>query len=765
MTPYWKGSTQRAVLMIAVLLYLTAGVFVWLRLSYPSDGTRLWVHPQDNMPSSVSALPLTPQNSDLRSTDRITAIEGYSIQYWADVFLRWDSFHPVWAFDQVVIYTVFRDGQSLDIPVKLRSFPVGQVLGDNIVTVLFLVAVQAGSGWLFAHRPHERAAQTLLLASSSLTAFSMCWFLGTDMVLFVSANGIWLYYRLATFVLLMIMCSSLLHFTLLLPHLNSRRPLGRQLVWFIYAIPYPAYTVYLLLIYTSHTLEWIQLWEHGIWFLMIACFATGLIAAMISYRKLRDVLARRWLAIVMVAFIITALLAITFGWLPMWISRETDTTWRTMPLIILPLAVGLVFAILFYRLFDFRFVIQRALVWSALTAMLIAVYITIVGMLSLLFNRPNDPLFSLVATGVAAVLSHPFRERMQGIVNRLIYGERDTPYKVMMSLTKRLEAALAPPAALNMIVQTIGKALKLPYAAIELIQDNNDVMMAEFGSRDAVPSGEWLSFPLEYAEETVGRLVVAPHSSGETLTLQDHRLISGLIHEAEVMIQTARLTVDLQRSREKIVTSREEERRRLRRDLHDGLGPSLASLMLEVDAARNFLHEDVSKAEYLLCDLKTQIQNAISDVRRLVYELRPPALDELGLVAALQEKARQLGQSAELLITVDASPLLPPLPAAVEGALYRITLEAIANTIRHAHATVCSVRLYLNDELHLEIWDNGHGLPEKPHYGIGLNSMRERVAELGGKFVIENAAEGGARVRATLPIRHYSSSLSVPMKG
>ncbi|MGH7753121.1 MAG: sensor histidine kinase, partial [Gemmatimonadales bacterium] len=164
-----------------------------------------------------------------------------------------------------------------------------------------------------------------------------------------------------------------------------------------------------------------------------------------------------------------------------------------------------------------------------------------------------------------------------------------------------------------------------------------------------------------------------------------------------------RLTAALQRSRERLVAAREEERRRLRRDLHDGLGPALAAQTLKVGSARALLGRNPAMAEAQLVELEHDIEAALTDIRRLVYDLRPPALDELGLAGAIRERAAQfnphpgmLDQENQLCIPADAPERLPPLPAAVEVAAYRITQEAMNNVVRHARARRCRVRLALD---------------------------------------------------------------------
>ncbi len=413
----------------------------------------------------------------------------------------------------------------------------------------------------------------------------------------------------------------------------------------------------------------------------------------------------------------------------------------------IPAAMGV--AIFKYRLYDIDLVINRTLVYGALSACVVGIYVFVVGYLGTLFRTGGNLAISLVATGLVAVLFAPLRDRLQHGVNRLMYGERDEPYAVISRLGERLRETDAPDAVLPAIVETVAQALKLPHAAITLRRDDDGFLTA---ATRGTPSGEPLVLPLAYGTEIIGQLVLSPRTPGEPFGTADRRLLDGIARHAEAAVYAVRLTADLQRSRERLVNAREEERRRLRRDLHDGLGPQLATLTLNIDAARNLLNQEPASADALLADLKGQIRGAISDIRRLVYDLRPPALDELGLVPAIREGATGYGQVG-LDVCVEAPGSLPSLPAAVEVAVYRITQEALTNVARHARASACRVRLSVREgEMELEVADDGVGLPEDRHGGVGIASMRERAAELGGTCEVAPMPGGGTRVTARLPL-------------
>lgn len=340
-----------------------------------------------------------------------------------------------------------------------------------------------------------------------------------------------------------------------------------------------------------------------------------------------------------------------------------------------------------------------------------------------------------------------------------MYGERDDPYHVLTHLGQRLEATLAPEAVLPTIVETIAQALKLPAAVITLQQQHEETVAASYGSAEK----ELVRFLLIYQNEQIGALLLAPRSPGEPFTPTDRRLLDDLARQAGIAAYSVRLMRDMQHlttellhSRTQLVTAREEERRRLRRDLHDGLGPQLASLTLKLETARNRLAHD-ALAQTLLDDLALRTQTTVADIRRLVYALRPPALDELGLISALRELTLQY--SDQLVMHLEASDDLPEFTAAVEVAVYRIAQETLTNVVRHAHAHHCQIRLTLDDAsswLILTVEDDGCGVSTSYQVGVGLVSMRERAEELGGTCTIQPWSMGGTRVQVRIPIHARS---------
>lgn len=415
--------------------------------------------------------------------------------------------------------------------------------------------------------------------------------------------------------------------------------------------------------------------------------------------------------------------------------------------VLLPISIGV--AIFRYRLWDVDLVINRALVYGALSVIVVTAYILLVGGLGYLFQSSGTLIFSLPVTGLIALVFQPLRERLQQAVNRLLYGDRDDPVRVLTRLGERLDASVAPAAVLPVLAEAMAQALRLPYVAVRLTGDSESSPAAEYGRKPA-NSSQFDEIPLTYQSEVVGQIIVSPRAGEGGFASGERTLLQNIARQVGMAAHAAQLTRDLQRSRERLVNAREEERRRLRRDLHDGIGPTLASQALALESIEKLITHDPIRALALTNDLKGQTRDAVLEIRRIIHDLRPPALDDLGLLEALREAIARLG-SGQLTITLEAPPAFPPLPAAVETAVYRVAVEAVTNVLRHARALNCRVRLSLEGGLRLEVVDDGVGLPADFRPGVGFHGMRERTEELGGTFSYGSSADG-TNILVTLPV-------------
>ena len=475
---------------------------------------------------------------------------------------------------------------------------------------------------------------------------------------------------------------------------------------------------------------------------VLSCLALAVAALIARYRR-SDPIARarlKWVAyaagLVLGAFAVSPIVMLTIG-----IDAPLG-----LALVAVPIAIGI--AILRHRLFDIDLLISRTLSYAALTGIVITLYVATVTYLGAVLRRPEDAIVSAGAALIVAVAFNPVRVRVQRAVDHLVYGQRADPYAVVAELGRRLGAALDPDSVLPTIARTVGDSLRLPYVAIELNAGDGEGIFASHGRpRDPV-----ISLPLAYQQEIVGHLLVSPRPGEARLGRQDLGVLDGLGRQVGVAAHGVRVTAELRRARERLVVAREEERRRLLRDLHDELGPRLASHTLLVDAARIALTRDAVRADTLLADLAQEMRRSLEEVRRIARGLRPPALDELGLPEALRDAAEQCA-SSRLAVEVDVTDV-DSTPTAVETAAYHVAREALANVVRHADARWCAVRLHRDERgaLVLEVEDDGKGIVLGTLPGVGFESMRERPAEVGGQCVIADRPGGGTRVTAVFPL-------------
>lgn len=398
----------------------------------------------------------------------------------------------------------------------------------------------------------------------------------------------------------------------------------------------------------------------------------------------------------------------------------------------LPVTIGI--AILRHRMFDIQLVLSRTLTYGVLVLVVVALYwLLLLGADLVLGDRTVG---GLLAVALVAVAAQPVSWFLQRRIERWVYGYRSDPATALRRLGASVESA-DPLHVVDSIAASVADALKVGRAWVEA--------PASHLSEDP----RTIRVPLVHRGERIGDLAVAV-PDGRAMSAADMALLHDLARHAAVTVRAAQLASDLQTSRSRIVSAREEERKRLRRDLHDGVGPSLAAILLKLEAAES-RKDDVARRS-ILAEVREETKDAITEVRRVVDDLRPPAIDEVGLVGSIRQRAASLS-NGRLRFEVDGPESLPAIPAAVEVAAFRIASEAMTNVVRHSGATRCRVELELDGTLGLTVSDNGHGTSVPIGSGVGWTSMVERAAELGGSCTIASRAEGGVVVRAVLPLR------------
>lgn len=419
------------------------------------------------------------------------------------------------------------------------------------------------------------------------------------------------------------------------------------------------------------------------------------------------------------------------------------------------LTVAIAFGVLRYQLWDIRVIVSRALTWLVLTGSIVAVLAGCVALVGVVVTGTAGRNVGLVvAAGITTVFVVPVERRLRRSIDRLLFGDRLEPYTVLSTLGRDLEVAGSPGEGLERLVATIRASLRLSYAAVELTgSDGRRHLVAASG---AAP-GEVVEVPVVHQGRHMGVLIVGQGPGDRPFSPADRRLLDDLARQAGGAAATIALTSALQISRQRIVTAREEERRRLRHELHDGVASALTAIGLKVDSATALASSDDPRAQSVLQSVQSDVAATLNEVRRVVTDLRPPALEDLGLRGALAQLASRF-DSPSLRVTfacADVDSL--EAPAAVELAVYRIATEALQNVARHAGAGSCSVRLLAEaGTLVLSVEDDGKGFAEAngSPAGLGLQGMRERVDELGGTLSIDwrSGGQSGAMVTATFPL-------------
>ena len=382
-------------------------------------------------------------------------------------------------------------------------------------------------------------------------------------------------------------------------------------------------------------------------------------------------------------------------------------------------------------------------------AVLLALDLVALAVLTeVLGERVAERELLLVVLLASAVLYAPLRLRLGVLVRRLLRVDRDHPYGAVAGLAASLESAGDEDAQLAAVAHAVAAAFGVSYVAVEIDRPDGERVVAARGVRPA----EVRTLPIRYRDETVGRLVLPARGLHARLGRRDERLLGDLVRQAATFARTRRLAAELQHNRERLVVAREEERRRIRHDLHDDLAPTLGGVVFQVESATLLVDRDPDAARTRIAETTEHLTDVVAHVRRLVHDLRPPALDDLGLVGALRQHAATLTVPTTVTADLDADTVLP---AAVEVAAYRITVGALDNVVRHASADVAAVALTgpTASALVVEVRDDGVGIPPHVEAGHGLSGLRERAAELGGSVEVTCPPDGGTLLRATIPVR------------
>jgi signal transduction histidine kinase len=391
---------------------------------------------------------------------------------------------------------------------------------------------------------------------------------------------------------------------------------------------------------------------------------------------------------------------------------------------------------------------RRTLEWAVLASGIVLVYTGVVVGLGTLLGGSGPTWLLVAVTGALAVALEPIRQRVRWLVDRLVFGARDDPLAVVQRIVDQLGADAGDHLLQDLVVH-LQDELRLDAVAIDLRVAHGWQRAAALGP----PTTHQRVVPLTHRGEVAGRLVLGWEDQ-PSLRERDERILAEIAGPLSLAVGWVQLADDLRRSSVAVVSAREEERRRLRRDLHDGLGPSLTGVSLGLRTAIRQLgriddRSAVAPAHTLLERVADEVDAVVAELKRIVRDLRPTALDQLGLVEAVAEFTRGFGDAVEIHLALPTEPV--ELPAAVEVATYRIVTEAVTNVVRHARAARCWLTITTGPTVVIDVVDDGVGITAGERHGVGITAMHERVAELGGSMRLVPNRPCGTRVHVLLP--------------
>ena len=655
-----------------------------------------------------------------------------------------------------------REGAELTYRVRRGDLArdVAVVLGHDVLTVdrlranggivLASLAIFVLGLYTVWRRPAVPAARALFVFGGAFVAYMLFTTFGYDTADVAGARAVFLFGHLGAVGTLTVWTAAATHLALTFPAPLAALGRRRRSIPALYgiALALTAGAQGLLLISGRATLARLDALTgvaSAVLTVLVLATLGGLVRTLARMR--RDEALRAQGALVAVGLAVTALGVLIANLV------AGDQKWPAWfdALLFLPLPVTIAVAIVQGQFLGVRAVVNRTLVYASLTAILLGLFAGAVAAVGAVVGD-TGLASTFVATGFVAVVFAPLRGTLQHAVDRLLYGERGDPSKVLGALGHRLEVAVPPDEVLPVIAETVATTLNLPYVALRTGAGPDARLACERGE----PVRDPHVVPLVHQGVIIGELVVGPRRGERTISAPDKDLLTAVARQIATAVSAAGLFTELAASRSRLAVAREEERARLRHDLHDRLGPHLVGLSLQLDALQSRVGEADTAAA--IGQAHDEATRALDEVRRISRGLRPAELEVLGLVEAIGAAAARLSVADDgggWHASVDAALQLGGVPADVEAAAYQIALEALSNAYRHSGGHAARVRIGVDaagSQLIVEITDDGHGIDPDAVAGVGIRSMRERAGSLHGELQIREGAAGGTVVRATLPL-------------
>ena len=687
-------------------------------------------------------------DSALQPGDVVRSIDGRPVDAW--VTGRASAERTV---GSTVTYEILRPApdlaRDLDIRVTLIRYPVVDALGRIAATLVAFGLVLLAATLVFWRRPAGTAQRAFLAAAALLPAGLTATPLGPGVIDLAGSRGIWPPIVGGLLCALGLGAATVAAITLARPA-PAPRPRRAVLLGFA-ALPLLGYVAWLLGPARALTTETARLQALVTVVPPALVVAVPAVVALLCWRYARsdDRATRLATRLALIGILGGVVLRVLLGDLPERLTGDPLLPWDVLVLLITPAVLGcLAVAVDGSRLEEVEPTVRRALVQALAVGLVATAFVAVAAAVG---QASDIGLGSLLAGGVLALLVLPLAVALQRLLRRAVYGDREFPHRIVSDL-RQLGTTAEPESALTETLSLLARRLRLSYAEIDVHPPTGtDPIQVAIGESRGKP----VTVDLVVGGTDLGRMRLEVAPQRDPFGPGDRRLLQDVGVQVGALVQAVLANRELQRSRQHLVTAREEERRRLRRDLHDGLGPALATLAMRLESVSDLIERDPAAAAELTDALSEQARAEILEVRRLVDGLRPPALDQLGLVSALRQRAEEhrVPGGGRMTWTVEADDDVEPLPAAVEVAAYRIALEAVTNALRHSGAEHCTVSLAREDGiLLLRVRDAGRGLAAERRAGVGLTSMRERAEELGGTCTVTSDARG-TLVEVRLPIR------------